>query len=289
MTQPRNVGPVAQRRPADSAPPHPRSAVATRNAGRHGARLSPRQVTVQAYDSQAAAPTPRRTGGHLSAVDPATAPSTYGASTAQGRQDARGIAIYIGLDELQAAQSNTTLTQIAQELQAYAKQLAAQAVTSAVIALGPPAAQGNNLDAVRAALSNAPGAAGAAGPSGPMRARIPSRIHPPTLRPQAQAGLRVDIPRREIYVDGTPQKITAKEFDLLATLVSHPGVTLSREQLIDLVWSGQDTDERTVDVHVRRLRNRLGAYSSVVRTLRGAGYRYDDHPDVDVWTATAVR
>ncbi|SIH09138.1 response regulator with CheY-like receiver domain and winged-helix DNA-binding domain [Mycobacteroides abscessus subsp. abscessus] len=56
------------------------------------------------------------------------------------------------------------------------------------------------------------------------------------------------------------------------------------------MWSGsEEPDERTVDVHIRRLRRRLGEHSSVIRTMRGAGYRYDTHPDVTVWSATAHR
>lgn len=259
MTQQRNSGPLPQRRPSSASVAHPRSAVAMR---RQGSRLAP--------------------------VDAEQAPRTFGpAGVTQTPHAARGIAIYIGLDEEKAAQDGTNLTQIAQALQDYAKELASQAETSAVIALAPEG-RGRDLEAVRAALSGSPAATGGtAGRHGPLRTRIPSRIQPPATR--EDLGLRVDIPRREIYVDGEPQKITAKEFDLLATLVSHPGESLSREELIEQVWAGQDTDERTVDVHIRRLRNRLGPYSGVVRTLRGVGYRFDEHPDVSVWLATAVK
>lgn len=230
----------------------------------------------------------RRQGARLAPVDADRAPHTFGPDgVAQTPHAARGIAIYIGLDEEKAAQDGTNLTEIAQALQDYAKQLASQAETSAVIALAPEG-RGRDLEAVRAALAGSPAATGGvAGQHGPLRARIPSKIHPPSLR--QDYGLRVDIPRREIFVDGAPQKITTKEFDLLATLVSHAGESLTRQELIEQVWAGQDTDERTVDVHVRRLRNRLGPYSSVIRTLRGVGYRFDEHPDVSVWHATAVK
>ncbi len=140
-----------------------------------------------------------------------------------------------------------------------------------------------------------------------MRSRIPNRIHPPAARDDAAAGgygahpgeafgekaaerLRIDIPRREVRIDGDLVDVTTKEFDLLATLVSHPDETLPRDALIAAVWSGsEEPDERTVDVHIRRLRRRLGEHSSVIRTMRGAGYRYDTHPDVTVWSATAHR
>lgn len=230
----------------------------------------------------------RRTGARLAPVDPARAPHVYGPEGTQpAPHAARGIAIYIGLDEHKAAQDGTNLTAIAQALQEYAKQLSPQAETSAVIALAPQG-RGRDLDAVRSALNGSPAPSVPAGQHGPLKSRIPSRMQPPSLRAQTSPGLRVDIPRREIFVDGEPQKITAKEFDLLATLVNRAGESLSREDLIDYVWDGHDTDVRTVDVHVRRLRRRLGPYANVVRTLRGVGYRFDEHPDVDVWRATAV-
>ena len=60
---------------------------------------------------------------------------------------------------------------------------------------------------------------------------------------------------------------------------------------LDALWteSGERPDARTVDVHVRRLRRRLGSYASIVRTIRGAGYRFDEHPDVAIWQARASR
>ena len=147
---------------------------------------------------------------------------------------------------------------------------------------------------MRAVATGSPAARGAAARThGPVRSRIPSRIQPPQpAEAQKPApGLKVDLPRREVHIDGRLETVTVKEFDLLATLVSSEGRTLSRTELVDKVW-GDDADrpdERTVDVHVRRLRKRLGAYSSVVRTIRGQGYRFDTHPDVEVWRASALR
>ena len=149
---------------------------------------------------------------------------------------------------------------------------------------------------MRAVATGSPAATGTpAGRHGPVRSRVPARVRPPQLReelaPHAETRVRIDIPRREVTVDGQLAAVTTKEFDLLATLVSAAGSTLSRGDLITALWgeSPERPDERTVDVHIRRLRNRLGAFSSIVRTIRGAGYRYDAHPDVTVWTATASR
>jgi DNA-binding winged helix-turn-helix (wHTH) protein len=266
-----------------------------------------------AYVHPRSAVATRRAGARLSAVDPQNPPHTYGpAGVVPSPKAARGIIVYIGLDESKAAADGTNLSAIAGELQAYAKELASQAETQAVIALAPEG-RGSDIDAVRAVANGSPAATGApAATHGPVRSRIPNRIHPPTLRDEdaaveqttrgfgGRAGalhtnaacerLRIDIPRREVRIDGELVDVTTKEFDLLATLVSHADETLPREDLIDAVWSGGDApDERTVDVHIRRLRRRLGEYASVVRTMRGSGYRYDTHPDVTVWSATARR
>lgn len=253
----------------DSRPVHPRSAAAT-----------------------------RRQGARLTTVDPQSAPRTFGpAGVAPSPKAARGIVLYIGLDESKAAADGTNLAAIAQALQGYARELASQAETQAVIALAPES-PGKDLDAVRAVATGSPAATGTpAGRHGPVRSRIPARLHPPVAREDlapavdSAARLRVDIPRREVHVDGDLAGLTTKEFDLLATLVSRPGETLTRHELIESLWGSSDDapDERTVDVHVRRLRKRLGAFSAVVRTIRGGGYRFDDHPDVSVWRATASR
>lgn len=90
--------------------------------------------------------------------------------------------------------------------------------------------------------------------------------------------LKLDCDSRQLYVQGTSVNVTAKEFDLLEILVKHPGKVYSREQLLKLVW-GQDYpgDERTVDVHVRRLREKIEPNASepkYVQTKWGVGYYY---------------
>ena len=156
------------------------------------------------------------------------------------------------------------------------------------------------------------------GPPGPVVEALADIEHYPTWWPQVRQVHRIDdhsgravvrsvLPltlrlvltretedreggRLGVRIDGDLVDVTTKEFDLLATLVSHADETLPREDLITAVWSGGEVpDERTVDVHIRRLRRRLGEYASVVRTMRGSGYRYDTHPDVTVWSATARR
>jgi DNA-binding response OmpR family regulator len=78
---------------------------------------------------------------------------------------------------------------------------------------------------------------------------------------------------RVVEVGGDPVDLTAREFDLLAALLAHPGVVLSRERLLELAWGGEfPGGTRTVDVHVGQLRAKLGK-AEMIETVRGAGYK----------------
>ena len=78
---------------------------------------------------------------------------------------------------------------------------------------------------------------------------------------------------RDVTVGGAAIELTSKEFDLLACFLEHPGIVLSREKLLDLVWGmTYPGGTRTVDVHVAQLRRKLGDPDSI-RTVRGAGYK----------------
>ncbi len=89
-------------------------------------------------------------------------------------------------------------------------------------------------------------------------------------------GLEVDIAGREVYVNGQKASMTPKEYDLLFYLVRNKNIALSREQLLEEVW-GYDFfgDDRTVDTHVKMLRNSLGEYRKFIVTLRGMGYKFE--------------
>jgi DNA-binding response OmpR family regulator len=79
--------------------------------------------------------------------------------------------------------------------------------------------------------------------------------------------------RREVSVAGEPVKLTAKEFDLLAYLIEHPGRVFTREQLLDRVWDlSYSAGTRTIDMHVASLRRKLGR-PDLIQTVRGIGYR----------------
>ncbi len=86
-------------------------------------------------------------------------------------------------------------------------------------------------------------------------------------------GVDVDLGRREARVDGTVVALATREFDLLAFMAENEGLVLSRQQLLDNVWGhGWYGDERTVDVHVRQLRKKLGD-ALPLATVWGVGYR----------------
>jgi DNA-binding response OmpR family regulator len=86
-------------------------------------------------------------------------------------------------------------------------------------------------------------------------------------------GVEVDVRRREAKVDGQVVPLATKEFDLLRYLTDNAGLALSRQQILDAVWGeGWYGDERTVDVHVRQLRKKLGE-ALPLATVWGVGYR----------------
>ena len=88
-------------------------------------------------------------------------------------------------------------------------------------------------------------------------------------------GLRVDTAARTAQIDGEAVALSPKEFDLLAFFVSRPEVAFTRDQLLNHVW-GYDFfgDARTVDTHVKSLREKLGAYREHIVTVWGTGYRF---------------
>jgi two-component system phosphate regulon response regulator PhoB len=87
-------------------------------------------------------------------------------------------------------------------------------------------------------------------------------------------GLEVDPVRHRVFLDGAEQQLRPLEFRLIQVLLEHPGRVFTRAQLLEEVWGiSGEASTRTVDTHVRRLRERLGAYGEVVETVHGFGYR----------------
>jgi DNA-binding response OmpR family regulator len=87
--------------------------------------------------------------------------------------------------------------------------------------------------------------------------------------------LEIDVPRHEVRLSGRLVELTATEFRLLEVLAQRRGRVQSRERLLQDVWGYENPiDSRTVDTHMRRLREKLGAEAELLETIRGVGYRF---------------
>jgi DNA-binding response OmpR family regulator len=183
--------------------------------------------------------------------------------------EARGFALYVGLDEATAAAAGTSLAAVVAELRKTLENLLPGATeqTFAAVAIAPKGVGGKNIDVVRTALRD---------PRAVDRNSIADEDKPAT-------GIVIDTLRKRVFADGDNAGLTHKEFELLNYLVENEGVTITRSELVELVWSEDDEsapNERTIDVHVRRLRAKISGYEDIIRTIRGGGYRFDRHPDV---------
>jgi two-component system phosphate regulon response regulator PhoB len=100
---------------------------------------------------------------------------------------------------------------------------------------------------------------------------------PAASRTLGHGVLLLDLERHRCKVEDSDIELTAKEFSLLAALMSRPGRVLTREQLLDELWGSDITvTHRTVDTHMKRLREKLGPASDYIHTVRGVGYRFAD-------------
>lgn len=185
--------------------------------------------------------------------------------------EARGFVLYVGVDEAKALAAGTDLAAIVDALRKLTSDLVPQAETYAAVALAPKGAGGRDVDVVRLALQD-------------PAALAKHRQHIDE-EPAKRAGIVVDLSRKHVTLDEETAPLTYKEFELLQYLVLREGRTIDRAELISSLWAVGDEDapnERTIDVHVRRLRSKLGAYEEIVRTVRGVGYRFDRHADVSI-------
>jgi len=90
------------------------------------------------------------------------------------------------------------------------------------------------------------------------------------------AGLQIDPDARFVTIEGSRLDLTPKEYDLLVYLAENKGRALSREQILNHIWSfDYFGDLRTVDTHINRLRTKMGSHSSLIQTIRGFGYRFE--------------
>lgn len=187
--------------------------------------------------------------------------------------EARGFALYVGIDEAKAEAAGTDLPRIVEAVKRLLAETVPGAETYASVALAPLGAGGRDVDVVRLALQD-------------PAALAKHRQVTVTDTPEPKGGVVIDISRKRVLLDGETAPLTYKEFELLQFLVLREGRTIDRAEIISTLWGDTDDEEtpneRTIDVHVRRLRSKLGAYEDIVRTVRGAGYRFDRHADVTI-------
>jgi DNA-binding winged helix-turn-helix (wHTH) protein len=191
--------------------------------------------------------------------------------------EARGFVLYVGIDEAKALADGTSLHRIVEALRRLTAEVAPSAETYAAVALAPEGAGGRDVDVVRLALQD---------PAALAKHHADEVDDDIDRHPN---GVIIDISRKRVLLDGEAAGLTYKEFELLQYLVLREGRTIDRHELIDNLWAAADDEapsERTIDVHVRRLRSKLAHYQDIVRTVRGSGYRFDRHADVSIRQAS---
>jgi DNA-binding response OmpR family regulator len=110
--------------------------------------------------------------------------------------------------------------------------------------------------------------------------RVKAILHRKEVHPESEkviqiGDLLIDLDRHYVSIKKSPIQLTSTEFKLLLELVSKRGRVQTREQLLDKVWGyTYEGYARTVDTHIRRLREKLGPWGDAVETLRGVGYRF---------------
>jgi DNA-binding winged helix-turn-helix (wHTH) protein len=207
---------------------------------------------------------------------PAPAPAAPRIRAVPDGTQARGFVLYVGIDEAKAAAAGTSLHRIVEELKKLTQSIAPTSETHAAVALAPDGVGGRDVDVVRLALQDP--------------AALAKHRNPADDADRAPGGVVVDISRKRVILDNETAALTYKEFELLQYLVLREGRTIERAELISKLWDADSEEdapnERTIDVHVRRLRSKLGRYEDIVRTVRGVGYRFDRHADVSIRQAS---
>lgn len=94
--------------------------------------------------------------------------------------------------------------------------------------------------------------------------------------------LYLNAARHVVTDSGREVTLTNKEYNLLLLLLEHPGIVFTRDQLLDRIWGYSfDGESRTVDVHIRTLRQKLGGSGDLIETVRGIGYKFNENPRPD--------
>jgi DNA-binding winged helix-turn-helix (wHTH) protein len=194
--------------------------------------------------------------------------------------EVRGFALYVGIAEDKLDDTHPELGAIVTELKRLVAELAPAADTYASVALAPEGVGGRDVDVVRLALGDPAALA--------HQKQVQQTL---TEDDRAASGVTIDLSRKRVLLDNIVAPLTFREFELLQYFVLREGRTVSRDELIHTLWAdapeSETPNERTIDVHIRRLRVKLAHYQDIVRTVRGNGYRFDRHADVSILHSAA--
>lgn len=187
--------------------------------------------------------------------------------------EVRGFALYVGLADNKIAAGDPRLGAIVEQLKQLVAELAPASETYAAVAIAPEGVGSRDVDVVRLALGD---------PAALARQKAPVDED----QDRARSGVVIDLSRKRLLLDNVVAPLTFKEFELLQYFVLREARTVAREEIVEALWSdapaAEVPNERTIDVHVRRLRVKLAHYQDIVRTVRGTGYRFDRHADVAI-------
>lgn len=174
-----------------------------------------------------------------------------------------GFLLWVGIDPQDRSRQAADIIELAEMLGELARELLPTAETYTALSLGGAGATGQRpveIDGLGDRLAHL---------------EVVDRPREPRLT--------VDLGSRQATVDGREQRLTYKEFELLAYLVAAPGRVVPRSELFASVWRSRPAEpgSRTIDVHVRRLRDKLGLHHEIL-TVRGAGYRYEASDRIEI-------
>lgn len=198
-----------------------------------------------------------------------------------------GFLLWVGVDPADRRRHAAEIIELAETLGELARELLPTAETFTALSLGdagPRTPRTEDLGALRQRLAALEVIAHTPlwSDAGVLTAD-PAAQRSPLFDVDLSPRVRIDLPARRVVADGVEQKLTYKEFELLAHLVTSAGRVVSRSELLLSVWRSESVDSasRTIDVHVRRLRDKLGLENQII-TVRGAGYRFAGSEYVEV-------
>lgn len=182
----------------------------------------------------------------------------------------RGIALLVGVSELDLISNGISPQRLIAELKQRVAELLpySEPQTAALGAIVPRGLAGSDIELTKLAIAKSLG------------------VEP------SKRGLTIHLTRNRVETNGAEVELTCREYQLLAALVQAGGETLTRDQLADMASECNEAagfepiqNLRSMDVYVRRLRAKLGDYADVVQTVRGIGYRFVNHSEVQVLEA----